>query len=90
MARITRSLDEALGAGLPRSAMVEFYGPSGCGKSTLALQITAHLQRNGLNCAWIDADRTVVQLEPRSRVTCRPSAAGTNSVEGEATACCPA
>ena len=38
--------------------MVELYGPSGCGKSTLALQIVAHLQRDGLACAWIDADRT--------------------------------
>ncbi|MCU1238863.1 MAG: RecA domain protein [Candidatus Solibacter sp.] len=52
------ALDEALGAGLPRSAMVELYGPSGCGKTTLAIQVTAHLQHNGLTCAWIDADRT--------------------------------
>ncbi len=53
-----RALDEALGAGLPRAAIVELYGPSGCGKSTLAIQIVAHLQKNGLTCAWIDADRT--------------------------------
>ncbi len=53
-----RALDEALGAGLPRAHMVELYGPSGCGKTTLALQVVAHLQRNGLTCAWIDADRT--------------------------------
>jgi recombination protein RecA len=53
-----RALDEALGAGLPRTAMVELYGPSGCGKSTLAIQVVAHLQSNGLTCAWIDADRT--------------------------------
>jgi recombination protein RecA len=53
-----RALDEALGEGLPRAAMVELYGPSGCGKSTLAIQIVAHLQHGGLTCAWIDADRT--------------------------------
>jgi recombination protein RecA len=53
-----RALDEALGEGLPRAAIVELYGPSGCGKSTLAIQVAAHLQRHGLTCAWIDADRT--------------------------------
>jgi recombination protein RecA len=53
-----RALDEALGAGLPRAGMVELYGPSGCGKTTLAIQVTAHVQRNGFTCAWIDADRT--------------------------------
>jgi len=53
-----RALDEALGGGLPRAAMVELYGPSGCGKSTLALQVAAYLQRNAFTCAWIDADRT--------------------------------
>jgi recombination protein RecA len=52
------ALDEALGAGLPRGAMVELFGPSGCGKTTLAIQVAAYLQRNGLTCAWIDADRT--------------------------------
>ena len=52
------ALDEALGEGLPRAAMVELYGPSGCGKTTLAIQIVAHLQAGGLTCAWIDADRT--------------------------------
>jgi recombination protein RecA len=53
-----RALDEALGAGIPRGHMLELYGPSGCGKSTLALQIVATLQRAGMGCAWIDADRT--------------------------------
>ena len=53
-----RALDEALGGGLPRAAMVELYGPSVCGKTTLTIQVAAHLQRDGLTCAWIDADRT--------------------------------
>jgi recombination protein RecA len=53
-----RALDEALGGGLPRGQMLEFYGPSGCGKTTLAIQIAAHAQNSGLTCAWIDADRT--------------------------------
>jgi recombination protein RecA len=53
-----RALDEALGGGLPRGLIVEFFGPSGNGKTTLALQCIAHLQRSGLNAAFIDADQT--------------------------------
>jgi recombination protein RecA len=53
------ALDEALGAGgLPRGCMVEIFGPAGCGKTTLAIQITSHLQKDGLTVAWIDADHT--------------------------------
>jgi recombination protein RecA len=53
-----RALDEALGGGFPRGRMVEFFGPAGSGKTTLALQCIAHLQRAGLNAAFIDADQT--------------------------------
>src|SRR5258708_3837380 len=52
------ALDEALGGGLPRGRMVEIFGPSGCGKTTLAIQAIAHLQRDGISAAWIDADHT--------------------------------
>jgi recombination protein RecA len=52
------ALDEALGGGLPRGRMVEIFGPSGCGKTTLAIQVIAHLQRDGISAAWIDADHT--------------------------------
>src|ERR1039457_1047446 len=50
------ALDAALGmAGLPRGCLVELFGPS-CGKTTLALQVAAHLQKQGLTVAWIDSD----------------------------------
>jgi recombination protein RecA len=53
-----RALDEALGRGFPRGHMVEIFGPSGCGKTTLAIQCVAHIQKNRLTAAWIDADHT--------------------------------
>jgi recombination protein RecA len=50
------ALDAALGTGgLPRGCLVELFGPS-CGKTTLALQVAAHLQKQGLTAAWIDSD----------------------------------
>jgi recombination protein RecA len=50
------ALDGALGmGGLPRGCLVELFGPS-CGKTTLALQVAAHLQKQGSTIAWIDAD----------------------------------
>jgi len=52
------SLDAALGGGLPRGRIAEFFGPAGCGKTTLALQIIAYLQRSGLNAAFLDAEQT--------------------------------
>jgi recombination protein RecA len=52
------ALDDALGGGLPRGRIVEFFGPSGSGKTTLALQCIAHLQSGGMNAAFIDADQT--------------------------------
>ena len=53
-----RALDEALGRGFPRGYMIELFGPSGCGKTTLAIQCVAHIQKNALTAAWIDADHT--------------------------------
>ena len=50
------ALDAALGTGgLPRGCLVELFGPS-CGKTTLALQVAAHLQKQGSTVAWIDSD----------------------------------
>ncbi|MGB7720911.1 MAG: DNA recombination/repair protein RecA [Bryobacteraceae bacterium] len=50
------ALDAALGmGGLPRGCLVELFGPS-CGKTTLALQVAAHLQKQGSTVAWIDSD----------------------------------
>jgi len=49
-------LDAALGmGGLPRGCLVELFGSS-CGKTTLALQVVAHLQKQGSTVAWIDSD----------------------------------
>src|SRR5260370_19450117 len=53
-----RPLDEALGRGFPRGHMIELFGPSGCGKTTLAIQCVAHIQKNALTAAWINADHT--------------------------------
>jgi recombination protein RecA len=52
------ALDSALGGGLPRGRMVEFFGPAGCGKTTLAIQVAGNLQKAGLTPAWIDAEHT--------------------------------
>ena len=50
------ALDAALGkGGLPRGCLVELFGAS-CGKTTLALQVAAHLQKQGATAAWIDSD----------------------------------
>jgi recombination protein RecA len=53
-----QALDEVLGGGYPRGAMIELFGPAGCGKTTIALQSAARMQANGLTIAWIDADHT--------------------------------
>ena len=53
-----RALDEALGRGFPRGHIIEIFGPSGCGKTTLIIQCVAHVQKNALTAAWIDADHT--------------------------------
>jgi recombination protein RecA len=50
------ALDAALGrGGLPHGCLVELFGPS-CGKTTLALQVAAHVQKQGSTVAWIDSD----------------------------------
>jgi recombination protein RecA len=50
------ALDAALGAGLPRGAIVELFGPAACGKSTLALQMVAAVRQYGFTAAWVDAE----------------------------------
>ena len=51
------SLDIALGiGGLPKGRIVEIYGPESSGKTTLATHIVAESQKNGGNCAFIDAE----------------------------------
>ena len=50
-------LDIALGiGGVPKGRVVEIYGPESSGKTTLATHIIAESQKNGGNCAFIDAE----------------------------------
>ena len=54
------ALDLALGiGGLPRGRVVEIYGPESSGKSTLAMHVVAEAQRNGGQCAYIDAEHAM-------------------------------
>lgn len=53
-------LDIALGVGgLPRGRIVEIYGPESSGKTTLTLSVIAEAQRQGLTCAFIDAEHAL-------------------------------
>ena len=54
------SLDIALGiGGLPRGRIIEIYGPESSGKTTLALQVIAEAQKQGGQCAIIDAEHAL-------------------------------
>src|SRR5690625_7678055 len=54
-------LDAALGiGGLPKGRVVEIYGPESSGKTTLTLQVIAEAQRQGGNCAFIDAEHAQI------------------------------
>lgn len=53
-------LDIALGVGgLPRGRVVEVYGPESSGKTLLCLSAIANAQRQGLTCAFIDAEHAL-------------------------------
>ncbi len=52
-------IDEMLGGGLPRGAIVELFGAPASGKTTLALNWVAAAQTAGLTSVWVDADRTL-------------------------------
>ncbi len=54
------SLDYALGVGgIPRGRIIEVFGPESSGKTTLALSIIAQAQKQGLKCAFIDAEHSL-------------------------------
>jgi recombination protein RecA len=54
------ALDIALGTGgLPKGRVVEIYGPESSGKTTLALHVLAEAQKQGLTCAFIDAEHAL-------------------------------
>jgi len=50
------SFDQALGGGIPRQSVTEFYGYQSSGKTFVAQRIMAHAQSQGLQCALIDAE----------------------------------
>lgn len=50
-------LDIATGiGGYPRGRIVEIFGPESSGKTTLAIHAVAEAQKEGLKCAYIDAE----------------------------------
>jgi recombination protein RecA len=53
-------LDHALGVGgFAKGRITEIYGPEASGKTTIALQAIAEVQKNGGNCAIIDAEHAL-------------------------------
>jgi recombination protein RecA len=53
-------LDIALGiGGIPRGRIVEIYGPESSGKTTLTLSSIAEAQKEGLTCAFVDAEHAL-------------------------------
>ena len=53
-------LDIALGiGGLPKGRIVEIYGPESSGKTTLTLSTVAQAQKQGLTCAFVDAEHAL-------------------------------
>ena len=53
-------LDMALGVGgLPKGRIIEIYGPESSGKTTLALHVLAQAQKQGLHCAFVDAEHAL-------------------------------
>jgi len=54
------NLDRALGiGGIPKGRIVEIFGPESSGKTTLTLHIIAEAQRQGVVCAFIDAEHAL-------------------------------
>ncbi|MCB9639294.1 MAG: recombinase RecA [Myxococcales bacterium] len=53
-------LDIALGiGGYPRGRIIEIFGPESSGKTTLALHAIAQVQKQGGQCAFIDAEHAL-------------------------------
>jgi len=52
-------LDLALGGGVPKGRIVEIFGPESSGKTTVCLHVLAEAQKNGGQCAFIDAEHAL-------------------------------
>lgn len=53
-------LDHAIGIwGLPRGRIIEVFGPESSGKTTIALHVIAEAQKQGMECAFIDAEHSM-------------------------------
>lgn len=53
-------VDKATGiGGFPRGRICEVYGPESSGKTTLTLHVIAEAQKEGLACAFIDAEHAL-------------------------------
>jgi len=53
-------LDVALGiGGIPQGRVIEVYGQESAGKSTLCLHVVAEAQKQGMTCAYIDAEHAL-------------------------------
>ena len=60
-------LDIGLGiGGFPKGRIVEVYGPESSGKTTLALHAVAEAQKEGGNCAFVDAEHALDRSMPRN------------------------
>ncbi len=60
-------LDRALGiGGLPKGRIIEIYGPESSGKTTLTLHLIAEAQRQGMVCAFIDAEHALDPVYARA------------------------
>ena len=53
-------LDTALGiGGLPKGRIIEVFGPESSGKTTLSLHTIAEAQKQGMTCAFVDAEHAL-------------------------------
>lgn len=73
-------LDRALGVGgVPRGRIIEIYGPESSGKTTLATHIIAEAQKQGGNCAIVDAEHafdspyaSAIGVDVDNLIICQP------------------
>ena len=56
------SVDSALGKGVPKGRIIEFYGQNSSGKTLLALSIIAEVQKKGGKAVFLDLLKTLYCL----------------------------